>query len=144
MQIFTKLKELNLSLGQYVVVGSGLLAALGIREANDLDIAVTKELFKKLTDSNKFQAETKYGRPFLTAPLVEIIGQLDWSHYQTKVKEAIRTAYLVNGYPFLNFEETIKFKKALGREKDFRDIKLLEDYLDELDNCSSCRVCDGC
>ncbi len=36
---------------------------------------------------------------------------------------------MINGFPFLNIEETIKFKRALGREKDFNDIKLLEAYL---------------
>jgi hypothetical protein len=42
LNIFEKVKELNLPFGKYVVVSSGVLDALGIRSASDVDIAVTK------------------------------------------------------------------------------------------------------
>ena len=128
MDIFKKLKELNLPLGEYVLVGSGPLAARGIREANDLDIAVTPKLLKKLIDSKKYQKVEKYGKVFLEADNIDIIPQLNWSAYPTTTEEAIKTADIINGYPFLNITEAIKFKKALGREKDFKDIELLKDY----------------
>lgn len=128
MDIFKKLKELNLPLGEYVLVGSAPLAARGIREAGDLDIAVTPKLLKKLIDSKKYQKVEKYGKLFLEADNIEIIPQLDWGAYSTTTEEAIKTADIINDYPFLNITETIKFKKALGREKDFKDIELLKDY----------------
>lgn len=128
MDIFKKLKELNFPLGEYVLVGSGPLAARGIREANDLDIAVSPKLLKQLIDSKKYQEVEKYGKVFLEADNIDIIPRLDWEDYPTTTAEAIKTAEILNGYPFLNIKEAIKFKKALGREKDFRDIKLLEDY----------------
>ena len=128
MDIFKKLKELNFPIGEYVLVGSGPLAARGIREASDLDIAVSPKLLKQLIDSKKYQEVQKYGKVFLEADNIDIIPRLDWKDYPMTTVEAIKTAYLINGYPFLNIKETIKFKKALGREKDFRDIKLLEDY----------------
>jgi len=127
MDIFKKLKELNFPLGEYVLVGSGSLVARGIREANDLDIAVTPKLFKQLIDSKKYQEVEKYGKVFLEADDIDIIPRLDWESYLTTTEEAIKTADIINGYPFLNIAETIKFKKALGREKDFKDIKLLEE-----------------
>ena len=128
MDIFKKLKELNFPLGDYVLVGSGPLAARGIREANDLDIAVTTKLLQKLINSKKYKQVEKYSKLFLESENIDIITQLDWDAYPTSVEEAIRTADIINGFPFLNISETIKFKKALGREKDFRDIKMLEDY----------------
>jgi hypothetical protein len=129
MDIFKKLAELNLPLGEYVLVGSGPLAARGIREANDLDIAVTPKLFKQLLGSKRYQeADGGNGKLFSEADKVEIISKLEWDAYPTSVAEAIKTADIINGYPFLNIAETIKFKKALGREKDFRDIELLADY----------------
>lgn len=131
MDIFKKLKELNFPLGEYVLVGSGPLAARGIREASDLDIAVTDKLWQELINSGNYKIEERYGRVFLAEKNnddVDIIKQLDWDAYPTTTEEAIKTADIINGYPFLNVAETIKFKKALGREKDFRDIKLLEDY----------------
>ncbi len=46
--IFSCVKTLNLPFGEYVVVSSGTLEALGIRPTRDLDIAVTSKLFEKL------------------------------------------------------------------------------------------------
>ena len=128
MNIFEKLKQLNFPLGEYVIVGSGPLAARGIREASDIDIAVTPKLFKELINSKKYKKVEKYGKLFLKADNIDIIPRLDWDDYPTKVEEAIKTADIINGFPFLNISETIKFKKALGREKDFKDIKLLENF----------------
>ncbi len=131
MDIFKKLKELNFPSGEYVVVGSGALAARDLREANDLDIVVTRKLFTLLRDSGSYKEVAKHNMMFLQADDVEIIPQLDWDAYQTVVEEAIKTADIINGFPFLNIPETIKFKTALGREKDFQDIKLLQDFLSE-------------
>ena len=44
MNIIEKAKKLNFPAGEYVIVGSGTLDALGIRQANDLDVAVLPEL----------------------------------------------------------------------------------------------------
>ena len=132
MNIFKKLQELNFPLGEYVLVGSGPLAARELREASDLDIAVTDKLWQQLFDSGKYKIEERYGRLFLAEPDsedVDIIKQLDWEAYPTTVEEAIASADIIQGFPFLSIPETIKFKTALGREKDFRDIKMLEDYL---------------
>jgi len=132
MNVFKKLKELNFPLGEYVLVGSGPLAARGIREASDLDIAVTDKLWRQLFDSGDYKTEERYGRLFLTeknSEDVDIIKQLDWEDYPTTVEEAIKSADIIQGFPFLNISETIKFKTALGREKDFRDIEMLKDYL---------------
>lgn len=128
MNIFKKLKQLNFPLGEYVIVGSGPLAARDIREVSDLDIAVTPKLFKELINYKKYKEVEKYGKLFLEADNIDIIPQLDWHDYPTKVEEAIKTADIINGFPFLNISETIKFKKALGRKKDFKDIKLLENF----------------
>lgn len=134
MDIFKKLNELNFPLGKYVLVGSGPLAARSLREASDLDIAVTPDFWQELLSSGRYEIEERYGRQFLAekgSSDVDIIGQLDREAYPTTVQEAIAGADIINGFPFLSIPETIKFKKALGREKDFRDIKLLEEYLEK-------------
>lgn len=132
MNIFQKLNELNFPLGQYVLMGSCPLAARNLREAQDLDISVTNALWQKLLDSGDYIIVEKYDRQFLTdkeTGLVDINKQLDWAKYATTTEEAIASADIINGFPFLNITETIKFKTALGREKDFKDIELLEKYL---------------
>ena len=132
MNIFEKLAELDFPLGQYVLVGSAPLAARGIREARDLDIAVTSSLWDRLASSGDYLIEERYGWQFLVdkeSGLIDIIKQLDWDKYPTTVEEAILGADIIEGFPFLNVPETIKFKTALGREKDFLDIETLGNYL---------------
>jgi len=58
----------------------------------------------------------RWGKIFLLGNEVEIGTKLDWENYSTTVEEAIKTATIIDGVPFLNLQETIKFKKAIGRE----------------------------
>lgn len=46
--VVAKVKSLQFSAGSYVVFGSGPLAALKIREVNDIDLLVSKELHAEL------------------------------------------------------------------------------------------------
>jgi 8-oxo-dGTP diphosphatase len=130
MNIIQKIKELNLSNDQYVIIGSGTMDVLGIREAQDIDISVTKELFNKLQNSLEWEEYEKYGRIFLKKDIFEINDQLNWGKYDITTKEANKSAFFVKDIPFMNLDELIKFKTALGREKDFKDIKLIKNYLE--------------
>lgn len=131
MNIITKIKELNFPIGEYVVVGSGILDALNIREANDIDIAVTNDLHQKLKETGEWKEYERYDliRVFLKKDVYEIIPQLNWDKYETTTEEAISSAKIIEGIPFMNLEELIKFKTALGREKDLKDIELIKKYL---------------
>lgn len=128
MNIIEKIKELNFPKGQYVVVGSGILDVLGIRKSNDIDIAVTKELHNKLRESGEWKENERYNRIFLNKDIYEIIPQLNWEDYDTTTEEAISSATIIEDIPFMNLNELIKFKTALGREKDFKDIELIKEY----------------
>lgn len=129
MNIITKIKELNFPIGEYVVVGSGILDALNIRKANDIDIAVTPKLHEQLRKTGEFKEDIRYNTIFLLKDGLEIIPQLNWEKYDTTTEEAISSAKIIEGVPFMNLEELIKFKTALGREKDFKDIELIKKYL---------------
>ena len=127
--IFEKVKELNLPFGKYVIVGSGMLDALGIRPASDIDIAVTKDLAEELKEDNTWQKEEHYDQTFLQKNIFTIIPKLNWEKYDITTEEAIKSALVINGIPFMSLEHILKFKKALNREKDIKDIKLLEEML---------------
>jgi len=129
MDIFKKLKELNLPEGKYVVIGSGLLAALGLREANDLDLLVSADLLAGLIKSGRYIKKDGGNNLSSEDGLIDISSGLKLDKYTTTVLEAISGAKMINGFPFQSISETIKFKTALGREKDFKDIKMLENYI---------------
>ena len=129
MSIIERVKKLGFPASEYVVIGAGILDALGLRNTDDIDVAVTPNLLKKLRESGEWKEETRYGKLFLVGDKVDVITQLNWEDYPTTTEEAIRTATIIDGVPFLNIEQTIKFKTALGREKDFKDIELLKKHI---------------
>ena len=129
MDIIEEVKKLALPLGHYVIIGSGIMAALGLREANDIDIAVTPELHAALRARGEYEEEERYGKIFLKRARVEINPRLNWDEYQTTTEEAIASASIIRGVPFMNLKELVRFKKALGREKDFKDIELIEKFM---------------
>ncbi|MBP6974972.1 MAG: hypothetical protein KBB54_03470 [Candidatus Pacebacteria bacterium] len=129
MSIIEKVKKLGLPLGQYVVISSGTLDALGIRPANDIDLTVLSELHEALRMSGEWKEENRYGKMFLIQEGIEINPDISWDAYPTSTEEVIRTALVIDGVPFMNLDELRKFKTALGREKDFADIVLMDMYL---------------
>ena len=135
MDIFKKLKEIDFPIGEYVVVG-GAMAAHGIREAHDLDILVTPNLYQKLLEQgyNKCLCENclRTNRILLKKDNVDILPNYILGRYVGDTTTLINTADIINGYPFIKLSELIKFKKALARKKDFDDIKLIETYLEKV------------
>lgn len=129
MSIIEKVKALNLPLGQYVVVASGVMEAVGIRKAGDADIAVTPVLLSEMRKTGEWEEIVKYGKVFLKKEGFDIIPELNWDKYPTTTEEAISSAMVIDGVAFMNLDELCKFKRALGREKDFADTVLIEEYL---------------
>jgi hypothetical protein len=129
MNIVERIKKLNFPPGQYVIIGSGIMDALGIRPAHDIDIAVMPELFETLHASGEWKEEERYGKIFLMRDGgLDINPELSWSDYPTTTAEAIASAFVIDGISFMNLEELKRFKTALGREKDKTDVALIEAY----------------
>lgn len=132
MNIFTRLKEINLPLGQYVVVG-GAMAAHGIRPSHDLDILVTPLLYIKLQDEGYIQCRCeqclKTSRLMLKNKDVDILPNFMFGNYIGDTTALINNADIIQGFPFIKLIELIKFKKELGRKKDIEDIELINQYL---------------
>lgn len=131
MNIIEDVKKLNLPLGEYVVIGSGILDVLGLRVAHDIDISVVPELYEQLMASKTWEEEVHYGKIFLKKDNIEVNPELSWQGYATTTQEAISSATVIDGIPFMNLQELRKFKKALGREKDIADIALIDAYMAE-------------
>lgn len=55
-------------------------------------------------------------------------------NYKPDTENLIKSAEIISGVPFLTLQELMKFKKALGREKDLQDIKLMKQHLKEFKN----------
>jgi hypothetical protein len=138
MEISDRVRAVGLPLGKYVVVG-GAMEAFGIRKANDLDIVVTEDLFAelmkngwKLCDCEKCQAKQQRGSTnrMLKGEGVDIISEYSYEDtFFADTDWLIKNAAIIDGVPYVQLEELMKWKKAAGREKDQKDIVLIEEFL---------------
>lgn len=128
MNIIERVKKLNFPFGEYVVIGGGILDALGIRSTDDVDLAVTPKLLKELQATGEWEEEVKHNKTFLKKDDVDINPDISWSEYPTTNEQAIASATVIDGVPFINLEELKRFKTASAREKDLADLVLIEKY----------------
>lgn len=132
MDIFAEARKLKLPPGEYVVIGSGVLAAHGIREANDLDLVASASLYALLREEPGWEEVSIRGTSTkLLRGDVEVVSDLVYDDYRPRTEDLIRSAEVINGIPFLPLLELRAFKQALGREKDLRDIELIDSYLEK-------------
>lgn len=117
------LAKLNLPRDEYAIYGSGPLGIRDIRDSRDLDVVVTDSLYKKL----KLELLEEEPGKLSAGEGVDIFsGEL------SKIKnfnEVIKRSEEIKGLKFVLLADIIEWKQARGREKDLRDIKLIEKYL---------------
>ena len=123
-KILAQLKKLKLPPAQFAIFGSGPMAARGIRESKDLDIVVKPALWKTLIKQHPTVPEK---------PDCIRIGDLEifngWKPWFEITDELVDTADLIDGVRYVKLDYVIRWKQAMGREKDLNDIKLIEQYL---------------
>lgn len=138
LSISEKVKQLNLPIGEYVVVG-GAMEAHGIRKVNDIDIVVMPKLFDELIQKgwkvcrcDKCQAMRRAGtkKQILKSEGIDILSEYSWyDKYQADTEELVKNADIIDGIPFVQLKELLKWKKVADREKDRKDVELIEKFL---------------
>lgn len=129
MNIFEKVKLLNLPIGEYVIVGGGVLKAHGIRETQDIDIVVTPGLFEEIKKEEGWREDAKHGGPRLRKDIYEVYLDVNCDSYQPTTDELIERSEVINGIPCISLNDLLLFKKGYGRPKDKPDIQLIEEAL---------------
>lgn len=124
--LLEELDKLNLPADKYAITSSGPMAARGIREANDLDLVVTKELWREL--SVKYPTTEKAVCDTINVGNIEILGSFRIPGFFS-VEDQIARADIIDGHRFVNLDMIIAFKKGMAREKDRKDIELINEYL---------------
>lgn len=119
-QIIARLEELHLDDTKYWLITGGALVLYGLREqTSDIDLGCTSNL-ADLLQQEGFPVERMPDgtRKIVVAEDVEIFE--NWLEDRVERFE---------GVPVISIRGLIEMKRALGREKDFRDIQLiLEKY----------------
>src|SRR3989344_4048232 len=134
MDIKNKLIELGLDSDNAVVIGSGILNALNLREGKDIDVVVTEEKYKGLSDNSRFKKEQNHGREILNDGLFEIGTSWTVVGKTWKFEDLLNHSTIIGGVRYNTVEFLLDAKRRWiadgeGRQKDIDDVNLMEQYL---------------
>ena len=127
-EIVAKVQELGMPKNSYVVFGSCPMAAAGIREAGDIDMLVSLEVFEKLSKAGWHTLDKGRKDKPLVSGVFEAHKSWEFSSYNPTLEHLLSTATIIDDIPFASLHEVRKWKAASGRPKDLADIKLIDDY----------------
>jgi len=129
MTIIERVRQAGLPLDECVVIGSGILDALGLRQASDVDLVVTQRLFDELRQSSEYIYSQRYGSDVLDKNDQEICLRWGMGSDTYDYSQLIDHSVVVDGVRFTSPEFVLAWKRFMDRPKDKPDIRLLEEYL---------------
>ncbi len=130
-----ELIKVGLNSDNTVVIGSGILDVLNLRESGDIDVVVTEEKYKELLNDHRFKKEKKRGKELITDGLLEIqtswtvIGKA-WEFNDLLNRSAIIDGVRYNTVQFLLDAKRYWIASGEARQKDIDDVRLMEQYID--------------
>ncbi|MFA5169386.1 MAG: hypothetical protein WC420_01385 [Candidatus Paceibacterota bacterium] len=120
---------MNLPIGEYAIFGSGPMGIRNLREMHDIDLIVSDRIFNEYLNKQGWEIKEIYGyRDWLKNESLEIEMGRDW-HEGWDVEGMIGEADIIDGLPFVKLRYLIDWKKYFGREKDLKDVELIEKFL---------------
>jgi len=139
MDIKSKLNELGLNPDNSVVIGSGILNALNLRESKDIDVVVADEKYNELSDNSRFEKKQNHGREILDDGLFEIGTNWTVVGKTWKFEDLLNHSVVIDGIRHNTIEFLLEAKRhwiadGEGRQKDIDDVKLMEQYLSGQNN----------
>ena len=118
--IFEKLRAFPYGKDDYWVITGGAMVLYGIRaETHDIDLGCTPEMADRLESEGYLCKTAPDGnRCFKIGGDIEVFE--NW---------LCGSVVNVDGIPVISIEGLVEMKRALGRDKDIKDIRLIEDFL---------------
>lgn len=117
-------QRLELSPRSYVVIGGGVLEALGLRETMDVDMVVSKNAYQEFRSRGWREYVHDDGKRVLSHRGYRIMT----SFMGRDLRRLQRHSFAIDGVRFMSLEDLIKSKEKLGRKKDRQDIALIRAY----------------
>lgn len=131
-KLLQELQALRLPNDQYVIIGSGSLAARNLREIPDLDILPSDKLWHELAQKYPVIPENPPDIEKIQIGNIEFVGK--GSSYRdievATLNEIFKTADLINGHFYINLNLLRKIKLKRAREKDLKDIRLIDKFIE--------------
>ena len=124
MDIVQKINNLNLPPRNFIVVGSGIMQVLGIRQSSDVDLIVSEEVFHLLGEQGWEHGEWP-DQPVLKRDVFDV-----GTHWEGKrLAELLQAATTIEDVPFLSLHDLRLWKVNQARPKDLVDVGLIDEYL---------------
>lgn len=122
--------NLNLDSDAFIVVGSGVLAVLELREAGDVDIIVSPETFQRFEANPAWQRKiVEDGNCSLVRGDCELMLDWDSPNKKPNLQDLKQDECTLNGIPFISPSRLLAWKERARRPKDLKDIEILRTYL---------------
>ena len=126
-----RVKELGLPLEQIIVIGSGILDQLGIRRAADIDVVTNREVLEEIASSDGWVEKLdKNQRQYLVKHdgSVEIWDGWEFDGQVVGYDDLLSHSVVYDNVRFVNLEFLRRWKNWRGREKDIRDVELIDEW----------------
>ena len=131
-QAFTeRVKELGLSRDQMIIIGSGILDQLGVRKAADVDLVADGEVLEKIASDLDWaeQCDKNQRRYFVRHDgSVEIWDGWEFDGQVLNYEELLKCSVEYDGVKFVSLDFLRQWKGWRRREKDMRDIRLIDEW----------------
>jgi hypothetical protein len=128
--IIKNLISLDLPADDFAVFGSGTMYAHGIKDlGHDIDLVARGKAWEKALTLGTTETTKLGGHTVVTLFDGEIEIFNGWAPGEWNTDELIDTAEIIDGIRFVGLDTVVKWKRIMGREKDFEHIKMIEDYL---------------
>lgn len=133
MNLIESVRELQFPSDEYIVAGSGIMSALGLKEAHDIDIIVSDRLFDELKSQGwevvAYTYPDKLGQVYLRKGVIEIYHDVNCGKFNPSRAELMKRKVVIDGINFICLEDLLRFKKEYNRPKDIQDMMVIEKYL---------------
>jgi len=140
--LIEQVRSLNLKLGDYAVIGGAVMAVHGIRENGDIDVLVKESVYEDLKSQGW---EEKIISPEGKCVDFSVLEKGDYEvftligfdpkiyncniDYSFDNEALIHNADIIDGVPFVRLEDLRMFKVIYNREKDVKDVELIDKHL---------------
>lgn len=129
-----ELTKLGLSSENSVIIGSGILNAIGIRKSGDVDVVVSSEDYEHLAKDSRFTPGENHGRPVLLDDTFEICTSWGVLGKEYSLQDFMPETVVIDGVRYISLDFLLRVKKSWlqdedVRQKDIDDVKLIEEYL---------------
>lgn len=126
-----RLQAVDIPVVSAIVIGSGILDVLDIRVSSDLDIVVTPTVLEQLENDVRFKKDVRdSGTRFEGPDMIEVWG--GWTEPGTNTVRdfdaLLADSSVIGGVRYMNLAYVRAWKAAKGREKDVKDIRLIDEY----------------